>query len=143
VPRMKRDVAVLVDTGPLVAIIDKGQAEHELGVETAREIRCPLLTVWPVITEALYLLSFSSRGQDALWEMIVGQALRIADLSREDAPRLRQLMHRYADLPMDLADAALVHVAERENLRTIFTLDREDFRIDVPSHIRAFRLLPP
>jgi hypothetical protein len=52
-------------------------------------------------------------------------------------------MHKYADLPMDVADAALVRVAERENICTIFTLDREDFRIYVPSHIRTFRLLPP
>jgi len=143
VPKMKRDVAVLVDTGPMVAIIDRGQAEHDLCVEPAREIRCPLLTVWPVMTEAMYLLSFSSRGQDALWEMIESRALRIANLTNEDAPRLRQLMHQYADLPMDLADAALVWVAERENVRTIFTLDRSDFRVYVPSHIRAFRLLPP
>jgi predicted nucleic acid-binding protein len=112
-------------------------------VETAREIRCPLLTVWPVITEAMHLLSFSYRGQDALWEMVAGQALRIAELTQEDTPRLRQLMRKYSDLPMDLADAALVRIAERDKLSTIFTLDRSDFRVYTPSHIRAFRLLPP
>ncbi|RMG54840.1 MAG: PIN domain-containing protein [Acidobacteria bacterium] len=142
-PKRRRDVAVLVDTGPIVAIIDRGQAEHELCLQTVRAIRCPLLTVWPVITEAMYLLSFSPRGQDALWEMILGHTLRLAELTKEDAPRMRQLMRRYADLPMDLADAALVRVAERENLRTIFTLDRTDFLIYRPSHIRTFRLLPP
>jgi len=91
----------------------------------------------------MYLLSSSPQSQDRLWEFIICGALRIAELTQADAPRLRELMHKYADLPMDLADAALVRVAERENVRTIFTLDRSDFRVYVPSHIRAFRLPPP
>jgi hypothetical protein len=126
-----------------VAIFDEDDAEHETCLDVSRSIRCPLITVWPVITEAMYLLSPSSQTQDRLWEFIAVGALRIAELAKEDAPRLRELMHKYADLPMDVADAALVRVAERENIRTVFTLDQSDFRVYAPSHIRAFRLLPP
>jgi hypothetical protein len=140
---MRKDVAVLVDTGPLVAIFDEDDADHETCLEVSRSIRCPLITVWPVITEAMYLLSPSPQTQDRLWEFIVRGALQIAELTQADVPHLRQIMPKYADLPMDLADAALVRVAERENIRTIFTLDQTDFHIYVPSHIRAFRLLPP
>lgn len=140
---MTRDVAVLVDTGPIVAIFDEDDADHKTCLEVSRSIRCPLITVWPVITEAMYLLSPSPQTQDRLWEFIIRGALRMAELTQADAPRLRELMHKYADLPMDLADAALVRVAEREKVRTIFTLDQSDFRVYVPSHIRAFRLLPP
>jgi len=139
---MKKDVAVLVDTGPIVAIFDESDADHEACLETLRSIRCPLITVWPVITEAMHLLSASSQTQDRLWELIARSSLRLTDLATPNISRIRQLMRKYSDLPMDLADAALVCVAERENIRTIFTLDR-DFRVYAPSHIRSFRLLPP
>lgn len=91
----------------------------------------------------MYLLAPSPRTQDRLWEFIVRGSMRLAELTKEDAPRMRQLMRKYADLPMDFADAALVRVAERESLRTVFTLDCSDFRVYFPLHIRAFRLLPP
>ena len=142
-PSMKRDVAVLVDTGPIVAVFDEDDADHETCLEVMRSIRCPLITIWPVITEAMYLLAPSPQTQDRLWEFIVRGSLTLAEITKEDAPRMRQLMRKYGDLPMDLADAALVRVAERESLRTVFTLDRSDFRVYVPLHIRAFRLLPP
>ena len=139
---MKKDVAVLVDTGPIVAIFDEGDADHEVCLETLRSIRCPLITIWPVITEAMHLLSASSQTQDRLWELIARGSLRLTDLATPNISRMRQLMRKYSDLPMDLADAALVCVAERDNIRTIFTLDR-DFRVYAPSHVRSFRLLPP
>ena len=81
----------------------------------------PLGTVWPAIAEAMHLLSFSWRAQDALWEMIQSGAVQILLLGIDDIPRMRELMHKYRDLPMDLADAGLVRVAERERLRRIFT----------------------
>lgn len=142
-PGVKRDPAILVDTGPIVAIFDEDDADRKACLETLQVIRCPLITVWPVITEAMRLLSPSEQAQDRLWELIARTVLQIADLTREDAVRMRHLMSKYADLPMDLADAALVRVAEREKLRTVFTLDQADFRVYAPSHIRAFRLLPP
>jgi predicted nucleic acid-binding protein len=64
-------------------------------------------------------------------------------LGIDDIPRMRELMHKYRDLPMDLADAGLVHVAERERLRRIFTLDRRDFQVYRPSRIGRFTILPP
>ena len=81
-------------------------------------------------------------AQDALWEMIETGAVGIIPLVTEDVPRMRELMHKYRDLPMDLADAALVRVAERERLRRIFTLDRRDFQIYRPSRIGRFAILP-
>jgi predicted nucleic acid-binding protein len=142
VPGIKRDVAVLVDTGPIVSVFDENDPDHDICIETMRAIRCPLITVWPVITEAMHLLSRSPQVQDRLWELIVRGSLRLSELTTENVQRMRQLMRKYSDLPMALADAALVSVAERENLRTIFTLDR-DFGVYAPSHLRSFRILPP
>jgi hypothetical protein len=101
-----------------------------------------MMTVWPAVTEAMYLLGFSAVAQDTLWEILESEALSIADLGESDYPRMRELMKKYQDLPMDLAAAALVRVAERESIRRIFTIDRRDFEIYRPHGIRRFEILP-
>jgi predicted nucleic acid-binding protein len=121
--------AVLVDAGPLIALIDRGDAHHEECLKAVQTIRDPLLTVWPAFTEAMYLLNFSWPAQRALWEMVETDALGLAGLDDQDAPRMKTLMQKYRDLPMDLADAALVRVAEREKISRILTLDRRHFRV--------------
>ena len=133
---------VLVDAGPLVALIDADDAAHEACVATLRSLRDPLITVWPAFTEAMYLLGESWRGQKALWSRIETEALTLAPLDAGDVPRMRELMEKYRDLPMDLADAALVRVAERDNLTRIFTLDRRHFSIYRPGRRRRFGILP-
>jgi predicted nucleic acid-binding protein len=132
---------VLVDAGPLVALIDADDAHHGACVETLRGIRDPLITVWPAFTEAMYLLGRSWPGQRALWSRLETDALTLAPLDGDDAPRMRELMEKYRDLPMDLADAALVRVAERESLTQIFTLDRRHFSIYRPGRRRRFAVL--
>lgn len=134
--------AVLVDAGPLVALIDRGDAHHQECVDALKTVRDPLITVWPALTEAMYLLAFSPDAQHALWEMVVGESQRLIDLDRHDASRMQALMHKYRDLPMDLADAALVRVAEREKVARIFTLDRRHFRVYRPAGIGRFSFLP-
>lgn len=136
-------LGVLVDAGPLVALIDAGDPHHVASVRTLERLRHPLITVWPAFTEAMYLLGGSWRGQKALWSRIEIGALTLAPLDgAEDAPRMRELMEKYRDLPMDLADAALVRVAEREGLTTIFTLDRRHFSIYRPGRRRRFAIIP-
>jgi uncharacterized protein len=133
---------ILVDTGPLVALIHEDDNEHRICKDTFLTFSEPLGTVWPVLTEAMYLLSFSWDAQNALWEMIQAGAIEILPLGTDDVARMRELMRKYHDLPMDLADAALVRVAERERLRRIFTLDRRDFQIYRPSRMGRFAVLP-
>ncbi len=133
---------VLVDAGPLVALLDHGDAHHKASVAALRTLRDPLVTVWPAFTEAMYLLGSSWRGQKALWSRVETGALTLAPLDEGDAPRMRELMEKYRDLPMDLADAALVRVAEREDLTRIFTLDRQHFSVYRPGRRRRFSILP-
>ena len=134
--------AILVDTGPLVALLDRSDPDHVTCQETLRSFSDLMVTVWPVVTEAMYLLRAYWQAQKALWEMIEMGAVGILPLGIDDVPRMKELMRKYRDLPMDLADAALVRVAERERLRRIFTLDRRDFQIYRPSRIGRFAIFP-
>jgi predicted nucleic acid-binding protein len=134
--------AVLVDTGPLVALLDRSDPYHLTCQEILSSLDESLVTVWPVVTEAMYMLRAYWQAQDELWEMIETGAVEILPLGTNDVARMRELMRKYRDLPMDLADAALVRVAERERLRRIFTLDQRGFRIYRPSRMGRFVVLP-
>ena len=131
----------LCDTGPLVALFGTGQyAEAECG-NALKDFRGILVTTLPVLTEAFRFLD-RPLERELLWQFILGGAVRLADILPDDLPRLRSLMERYADLPMKLADASLVVVGERLKLRTIFTLDRRDFQLYRPRHVRSFEVFP-
>ncbi|HAH06992.1 MAG TPA: hypothetical protein DCM05_10790 [Elusimicrobia bacterium] len=135
--------AVLVDAGPIVALLDRSDRHHEACRKALADIRAPLATVWPAVTEAAYLLSsVSPRAQTPLFEMLESGALELLPLGAADIPRMRELMEKYRDLPMDLADAALVRAAEREGLTSVLTTDQRDFSLYRPTHTRAFHLLP-
>lgn len=133
---------ILVDAGPLIALIHEDDNEHERCRDVFATMDEPLGTVWPVVAEAMHLLSFSWRAQEALWDMMETGAVEILPIGIDDVPRMKELMRKYRDLPMDLADATLVRVAERERLRQIFTLDRRDFQIYKPSRIGRFIIFP-
>jgi predicted nucleic acid-binding protein len=132
---------ILVDAGPMVALVDASDQHHRSCVSTFRSVREPLGTVWPALTEAMYLLLDLPKGQDAVWEMLERKAFRLLLLDQDDVPRIRELMAKYADQPMDLADAALVRVAERDGLDTIFTVDRRDFEVYRMHGRRRFRII--
>ena len=134
--------AVLADAGALIAVIEPTDAHHASCVGALQQIRDPLVTVWPAFTEAMYLLRGSARSQAALWGMLESGGLDVAPLTPADAPQMRALMTRYRDQPMDLADAALVCVAERDGLDRIFTVDRRHFGTDRIDRRRRFVILP-
>lgn len=132
----------LVDAGPLVALIDRSDSHHQACREALTAVREPLGTVWLAFTEAMYLLRSAAAAQRALWDMINVGGVRFIELGHDDCPRMKELMWKYRDLPMDLADAALVRVAERERLRRVFTLDRHDFEVYRPHRLGRFEILP-
>lgn len=100
-----------------------------------------LLTVWPALTEAMHLLADVPRAPATLLDMVRNGVLGLIDLDETDVPRLAELMDKYADLPMDFADAALVCAAEQSGLRTILTLDRHFTVYRLPRRAR-FSLVP-
>ena len=133
---------ILVDAGPLVALADRTDVHHAACLNALGRFRESLATVWPAITEAVYLVSRWPRAQDEILNLVGTGALRILAFGREDMPRVRTLMEKYRDLPMDLADAALVRVAEREHIKTVFTIDRRDFSLYRPLGLGRFKVVP-
>lgn len=128
---------ILVDAGPLVALIDRDDQFHNKCVAALKTLQEPLVTVWPPVTEAMYLLGDLPKGQEVSWEMLARGVLQLLPLDLSDIPRMRELISKYADHQMDLADAALVRVAEREGLRKIFTMERGDFAVcRLPGRVR-------
>lgn len=133
---------VLADSGPLVAVFSPDDAHHAACVRALKDLRGPLFTVWPAVTEAMYLLSFSPKGQEALLWWLESGSLKSLEIEVADIARSRELMRKYQDLPMDFTDAVVVSVAEREDIRCIFTIDRRDFGVYRPKHAARFHLLP-
>jgi uncharacterized protein len=120
---------ILADTGPLVALFDPADADHERCTERLRAIEEPLITTVPVLTEAFHLLRPGSRGAHGLMRFVAEEGLGLWYLDDGSLGRAFSLMQRYADAQMDLADASLVVAAETLRLRKVFTLDRRDFHI--------------
>jgi len=96
----------------------------------------------PAVTEAVYLLGFSLEAQAALLARLEEEAPRLLPLDRRDVPRIRELMHKYRERKMDLADAALVRVAERERISPVFAINRADFLVYRPLGSRPFTIIP-
>lgn len=118
---------IVVDTGPLVALFDPKDGQHSRCRMTLRAIRELIGTTTPVLTEAFHMLGPASLGADRLREFIEKGGLSVWFLQRPALTRAFELMERYADHPMDLADASLVVAAESLGTRRVFTIDRNDF----------------
>jgi predicted nucleic acid-binding protein len=103
-----------------------------------------MLTTWPAFTEAMYLLGEAGSwvAQAALWSLEGKGDLEIVDQGLEDRRRMSALMEKYHDRPMNMADASLVVLAEKRDLRDIFTLDHADFRTYRLHRRQTFRLWP-
>ena len=133
---------ILIDTGPIVAFFDASDNYHSLCLKTLKSIDQPLATTWAVLTEAFYLLGFSWKAQDNLWEFITRGGMDILPLNAKLCARCRTLMRKYRDLPMDLADGTLVAVAEHEKIEKVLTLDHRDFNIYRPDNVKHFKIFP-
>jgi predicted nucleic acid-binding protein len=135
---------ILTDAGPLIAILDRREQHHQACVDCLAELTGPMLTTWPAFSEAIYLLDEACDwpSQDALWQLVESGNIELAELGIDHRRRMRALMDKYQDRPMDLADASLVALAEERNLRDIFTLDQTDFGIYRVKGRHAFRVWP-
>ena len=133
---------VLLDTGPLVAIISERDQHHDVCVEQLRQLTPPLLTCWPVITEAAWLLRNDLPAVQRLLAGFDVGLLQLLPLDEEAAPWLSNFVTRYVNLGVQLADACLVYLAEREGIEAVFTLDRRDFSVYRFGKNKSFTLIP-
>ena len=135
-------VRALADTGALLAYLDREDRWHLPCREAFAGLRLPLVTSTAVLTELFHLVGDNSREVASAWGFVRSGAISVAPLSDRDLPALEALMKRYHDRPMDLADAALVHLARRESLSTVFTIDHDDFETYRIEGRKRFRILP-
>jgi len=119
--------AVLVDTGPLVALFVRNDPDHAAVAAWLRDFRGKLLTTWPVLTEVCHFLSPEVGLKFLRW--IAAGAAAVAEIPEDELAAVIGMMEKYLDRPMDLADASLVWLAGRSGLREILTVDQGDFAI--------------
>jgi predicted nucleic acid-binding protein len=133
---------VLVDAGPLVAIMSRTDEHHKICVETLHNLPGPMYSCWPVITEAAWLLRGEAGAVRQLLDSISEGLLEFLALQSAEAAQIAKMMGKYKDLRRQLANAALVYLAERDDFDLIFTLDRRDFSVYQRGRKNAFRIIP-
>jgi predicted nucleic acid-binding protein len=132
---------VLLDTGFIIALLDRSESLHKTCARTIREVQAPLVTCEAVITESCYLLRNLSGASEAVIENIAAGIFQIPfQLSRETAA-VKQLLRKYKDRKIDLADACLIRLADQFGTADILTLDR-DFAVYRWGKNKPFRVLP-
>jgi len=119
---------VLIDSGPLIALFDASDKYHKKAINFIKINKFPLVTTIASVTETLHLLNFNRNAQIDFIEWIHRGAVEIHNIENCDFGRLKELTDKYRDLPMDFADSCLVYIAEKHNINTIATIDR-DFTI--------------
>jgi len=116
---------ILIDSGPLIALFDASDTYHEKAVNFIKFNKYPLVTTIASVTETLHLLNFNRNAQIDFIEWVHQGAVEIHHIENNDFGRIKELTDKYRDLPMDFADSCLVFLAERLNLNTIATIDRD------------------
>ena len=118
----------IVDTGPLVAFFDRAELHHRWIAARIEELEAPLLVCEPVLAEAMYLLARHPKAQDALFELLQNGALSVTFRIAEHIDALRKLRQKYRNMPISLADACIVRMAEIHERHAVLTLD-SDFAV--------------
>ena len=144
-PSVPSPQTVLADSGPLAALFNRRDKHHSAALDffQARGPRLKLLTTWEVVSEVAYFLDFSAAAQGDFLEWLHAGAsqglVSLHALDVADLPGLSKMMRKYADRPMDLADASLVWLANQAGVTDIITIDRADFAVYRTNKRKTFR----
>ena len=132
---------VLLDTGVIVALLDRSESFHKTCARTVREVEAPLVTCEAVITESCYLLRNLSGAPEAVIENIAAGIFQVPFQLSRDTAGVKQVLRKYKDRKIDLADACLIRLADQFGTADILTLD-QDFAIYRWGKNKPFRVLP-
>src|SRR5262249_22786781 len=111
---------ILIDTDPVVAILSEKDQHHDRCVAELATLPPPLLTCWPVITEAQWLVQHDPRAIEGLFRSFATKLFALLPLAEDAMPDLRLFLRRYRKMKPDLADACLMYLAGREDIDTVF-----------------------
>jgi predicted nucleic acid-binding protein len=134
--------SVIVDTGPIVALLDADDQQHAWVKAQFARLRPPLLTCEAVLTESCFLIARGGGDASAVIQLAERGVLSVAQLFDGEAASVARLMRRYENVPMSLADACLVQLIELTSQSTLFTLD-SDFGVYRQKGRRLIPLLAP
>lgn len=135
---------IVCDTGPLVAVLNKNDADHQRCLDLLETHPGPLLVPSPVLAEVCYFLEtrVGPQIEAEFLESIAANEIELVELTRTDLQRMAELVRKYADFPLGAVDAAVLAVAERLNVREVATLDLRHFSAVRTRHSTPLRLLP-
>lgn len=132
----------LIDTGAILALLDRKDHWHERCSDAFVRLRTPLATSVAVLTELFHLIGDHPGAIASAWGFLHSGAVTVHPIDDADLSAVADLLRKYADRPMDFADATLVHLARRESLTTVFTIDHDDFETYRIDGRRRFRIVP-
>lgn len=133
---------VLVDTGAILALLDDSDDWHGPCKALLPSLPLPLMTSEAVLTELFHFLDRERLDKGSAWEFFRTGVITLATIEHSELYDLEKLMRKYKDRPMDFADATLVHLAEREGIQAVFTVDQSDFATYRIGGKRRFHVLP-
>ena len=119
---------ILIDSGPLIALFDKSDRYHIRVVEFLKTFQGKFITTWSVLTEVSHILDFNLNVQIDFLKWVEMGGVEVYNISQNDLSHIIEMMQKYTNVPMDLADATLMYVAHKENIKKILSID-SDFDI--------------
>lgn len=134
--------SALIDTGAILALLDRTDKWHKACVQAYNHTPLPLLTSEAVLTEVFHLTNRNRSDLRGVWSLLRSGAIRMSSIENDELPEIQALMDNYADRPMDFADATLVHLAARESMSLILTVDHDDFETYRIGRRKKFNVLP-
>ena len=118
----------IIDSGPLIALFDRSDKYHNKVLDFIKSYKGKLVTSWAVITEVSHMLDFNLQVQIDFLKWCEVGGIEVYDISQTEISNIRIMMEKYIDVPMDLADATLMYIANKENIKNIVSID-SDFDI--------------
>lgn len=134
--------AGIIDTGAIIAIVDASEFWHHACLDALASLQLPLLTTEAILTEFFHLIAARNLSVDKAWRFVLSGAVLVRPVADSDLSGLHDLMAQYKDRPMDFADATLVHLAARESISLILTVDHDDFETYRIGARKRFTILP-
>ena len=118
----------IIDSGPIIALFDKSDKYHHKVLDFLKSFKGELITSWAVITEVSHMLDFNLNVQIDFLKWLEQGGIKVFEIAQNEILKIRVMMEKYLDIPMDLADATLMYIANKENIKNIISID-SDFDI--------------
>ena len=132
----------LIDTGAILALLDKTDRWNRPCITAFQKLRLPALTSEAVLAEVFHLAHRSRTQMETVWKFVRSGVIQLATIEDSELNQIQALMIRYRDTPMDFADATLVFLAERESLSVVLTVDQSEFHTYRIGSKSRFHVLP-